>query len=154
MRLLAALLVSSQSLKIYIVEFLFVMQIIIQHKMFLVGNSQVPSSINDPQTNMILIHQNLTFSPTAIKITWRVVNDRRCAHYQLVASQSCDASSNTMVFINRSRTEERTITILEPTVLSNLTYFSLTVYNERGQQCICDLESFKFSPECKFIARC
>ena len=123
--------------------------------MFLVGNSQVPSSINDPQPKMVLIHQNLTFSrsPTAFKITWRVINDRsrRCVHYQLVGSQSCDASSNTVVIINR--TEERTVNIIEPNVLSNSTYFSLTVYDEGGQQCTHDLqlESFKFSPECKIV---
>ena len=118
--------------------------------MFLVGNSQV----NDPQPKMVLIHQNLTFSPTAIKLTWTVVNDRsrRCAHYHLVASQGCDASSNAMVIINR--TEERIVNILEPNILSNLTYFSLTVYDEHSQQCTCDLELFKFSPECKFITCC
>ena len=122
---------------------------IVQHKMFLVGNLQVPSSINDPQPKMVLIHQNITFSLTAIKMMWRVVNDRsrRCVHYQLVGSQSCDASSNAIVIINR--TEENTVNILEPNILSNLMYFSLTVYDEGGQQCSCDLESFKFSPECK-----
>ena len=120
------------------------------YKTFLVG---VPSSINDPQPKMVLIHQNLelTFSLTAIKLTWTVVNDRSrsCVHYQLVGSQSCDASSNAMVIINR--TEENAINILEPNVLSNLTYFRLTVYDEGGQQCASDLESLKFSPECKFI---
>ena len=122
--------------------------------MFLIGNSQVPSSINDPQPKMILIHQNLTFSPTAIKLMWTVVNDRsrRCAHYHLVVSQSCDTSLNAIVLINR--TEENTINFLEPNILSNLTYFSVTVYDERGQQCTCDLELFKFSPECKFITCC
>ena len=118
------------------------------YKTFLVG---VPSSINDPQPKMVLIHQNITFSLTAIKMMWRVVNDRsrRCVHYQLVGSQSCDASSNAIVIINR--TEENTVNILEPNILSNLIYFSLTVYDEGGQQCTHDLEPFKFSPECKVI---
>ena len=151
MSLLAALSVSLQSLKI--VEFyLSCKSFIVQHKIFLVGNLQVPSSINDPQPKTVLIHQNITFSLTAIKIMWTVLNDRRCTHYQLVGSQSCDASSNAMVIINR--TEENTINILEPNVLSNLMYFSLTVYDERGQQCTRDLEPFKFSPECKFITSC
>ena len=122
-----------------------------QHKMLLIGNLQVSSSKNDPQPKMVLIHQNLIFSPIAIKITWRTLSllDRRCAYYQLVVSQNCDLNSNTMVLTNR--TEEKAI-ILEPETLSNLTYFNLTVYDEGGQQCEeLYLESFKFGPECKFI---
>ena len=124
------------------------MQINMQHKILLLGNLQVSSSKNDPQPKMVLIHQNLTFSTTAITITWRALNDKRCAYYQLV-SQNCDLNSNTMVLINR--TEEKATT-LEPEILSNLTYFNLTVYDEGGQQCEeLYLESFKFGPECKFI---
>ena len=101
--------------------------------MLLIGNLQVPNIKNDLQPKMVLIHQNLTFSTTAIKITWRVLNDRICAYYQLVVSQNCDLSSKTMVLINR--TMEESIT-LEPEVLSNFLYFNLTACNEQGDQCV------------------
>ena len=61
--------------------------------------------------------------------------------YQLVARHSCDYSSS-VVLINGTKVE--TI-ILEAETLSNFTYFSLTVYDEHGDQHEeLILESFQF----------
>lgn len=78
-------------------------------------------------------------------VTWKALNAMiRCAHYQLVAGHSCDysTSSNTEVLINGTKVEA---IILEAETLSNFTYFSLTVYDEHGDQHEeLFLESFQF----------
>ena len=78
---------------------------------------------------MVIVHQNLTFFPNNVVVSWRVLDDRRCSHCQLVARQSCDLNSNRMMLVNK--TKQDTIT-LEPEVMSNFTHFSLTVYDEQG----------------------
>ena len=71
----------------------------------------------------------------------------RCAHYRLAVSHSCDVNSDTVVLINR--TMEESITI-ESEVLSNFTYFHLTVYDEQGGQYEeLFLEIFQFGPGSK-----
>ena len=102
---------------------------------------------NDPRPKIVVIHQNLAFSPSTVSLTWRALHERRCAHYQLVARRSCDLNSNTMVLINW--TKEETI-ILEAEIFSNFTYFSLTVYDEQGNEREeFFLESFQFVPGSK-----
>ena len=103
----------------------------------------------DPQLKIALVHQNLAFSQIAINLTWKVLNERGCALHQLAARQSCILSSNTMVLINR--TKQDTIAI-EPEIISNFTFFYLTVYDEQGNQCKeLFLESFRFGPKSKFL---
>ena len=97
---------------------------------------------------MVIVHQNLTFFLDTVSVTWKVLNDRRCSHYQLVAKQNCDLNSNLMVLVNKTKPD--TIT-LEPEVMSNFTHFSLTVYDEEGNQCEeLFLESFQFRPGSRF----
>ena len=82
---------------------------------------------------MVIIHQNLIFFPNAIMVIWRALNVARCVYYQIVASHSCDLNSNTIVLINR--TEEETIILeADSEILSNFTFFHLTVYDEQGDQ--------------------
>ena len=99
---------------------------------------------------MVIVHQNLTFFPSTIVVTWRVLNDRRCSRYQLIARHSCDLNSNEiMVLINK--TKQDTIT-LEREVISNFTYFNIIAYNEQGNQCEeLFLESLQFSPGSKHL---
>ena len=113
----------------------------------LIGHLNVPDS-NDPQSKIVLMHQNLAFSSNAIVVPWRALREKRCIYYQLAARQSCDLNSNTMVLINR--TKEETI-ILEPEILSNFTYFHLTAFDERGNQYEeLFLETFQFGPGSEF----
>ena len=108
---------------------------------------QVPSN-NDPQPKIVIIHDNLTFSPSAINLAWSTLYDKRCAHYQLIVSHSCDVNSNSMVLINKTK-EDRIF--LEPDVLSNLMYFNLTAYDKEDNQCKdLFLEAFRFNPGSKF----
>ena len=103
----------------------------------------------DPQPKMVIIHQNLIFFPSAVVVTWRALNALICVYYQLVASHSCNLNSNTIVLIDR--TEEETI-ILESEVLSNFTYFHLTVHDEQGNEREeLFLESFQFGTGSKFL---
>ena len=112
----------------------------------LLGHLRVPSN-TDPQPKMVIVHQNLTFFSNILVVSWRVLNDRSCSRYQLVARHSCDLNSNRMVLVNK--TKQDTIT-LEGEVISNFTYFSLTVYDEQDSQCdYLFLESFRFSPGSK-----
>ena len=97
---------------------------------------------------MVIVHQYLTFFPSVV-ITWRVLNDRRCSRYQLVARQSCDLHSNRMVLVNKTKQD---VITLEPEVTSNFTYFSLTVYDEQGNQCEnLFLESLQFTQGSKLL---
>ena len=108
----------------------------------------VPSN-TDPQPKMVIIHQNLIFFPNAIMVTWRALNAARCVYYQLIASHRCDLNSNTIVLINRAE-EETIILEADSEILSNFTYFHLTVYDEQGDQYEeLFLESFQFGPGSK-----
>ena len=116
--------------------------------MMLLGRLRVPYN-TDPQSKVVTVHQKLVFFPNTIVVTWRVLNDRTCSHYQLVARHSCDLNSNRIVLVNKTNKQD-TIT-LEPEVTSNFTYFNLTVYDKQGSQCEnLFLESFQFSPGSKF----
>lgn len=108
---------------------------------------------SDPPPKIVIMHQNLTFSPNAVVVTWRALNNessRRCAYYQLSARHGCDINSDPMVLINN--TVQNTI-ILRPEVLSNFTFFYLTVYDEQDSQCDdVFLEAFQFTPGSKFLS--
>lgn len=80
---------------------------------------------------------------------WKTFNNERCIYYQLVARHSCDANSVRMVLINH--TKENSIA-LRAGVLSDFMYFSLTSYDEEGNQCEgLYLEPFQFNTESELV---
>ncbi len=80
---------------------------------------------------------------------WKAFNDEGCTYYQLVVKQSCDTDSVRMVLINH--TKEDSIA-LQPGVLSDAMYFSLTSYDEEGHQCDeLSLEPFRFNTESETV---
>ena len=120
----------------------------IKKYIYITVDLQVPNYTNYPQPKVAIIHQNLTFLSNSLKLSWKTFSKERCTRYQLVMSHRCDVDSVSMVLVNQ--TVEDSITLL-PEAFLNFMYFSLTVYDEEGNQCEeLSLEQFQFNTGSKF----